>query len=54
MINNIELVEQAKKGYENAIFDMRPDGTFPKDVSRGSMGIHYQNRSTNALMTLAG
>ena len=54
VINNKELVEQAKKGYENAIFDMRPDGTFPKDVSRGGTGIHYQNRSTNALMTLAG
>jgi hypothetical protein len=44
----------AKKGYQNAIFDMRPDGTFPKDVSRGGTGIHYQNRSTNALMALAG
>ena len=54
VIKNERLVEQAKKGYQNAIFDMRPDGTFPKDVSRGGTGIHYQNRSTNALMALAG
>ena len=54
VIENERLVEQAKKGYQNAIFDMRPDGTFPKDVSRGGSGIHYQNRSTNALIALAG
>lgn len=54
VIKNESLITQAKKGYQNAIFDMRPDGTFPKDVSRGGTGIHYQNRSTNALMALAG
>ena len=54
VINDKGLIEQAKQGYQNAIFDMRPDGTFPKDVSRGGTGIHYQNRSTNALMAIAG
>ena len=54
VIKNDKLIEQAKKSYQNAIFDMRPDGTFPKDVSRGGSGIHYQNRSTNALMAMAG
>ena len=54
IIKNKDLIKQAKKGYENAIFDMRPDGTFPTDVARGGTGIHYQNRSTNALITIAG
>lgn len=54
IINNKDLITQAKQGYENAIFDMRPDGTFPTDVARGGTGIHYQNRSTNALITIAG
>ena len=54
VIKNDKLIEQAKQSYQNAIFDMRPDGTFPKDVSRGGSGIHYQNRSTNALMAMAG
>ena len=54
VIGNDDLIEQARKGYKHAILDMRPDGTFPTDVSRGGSGIHYQNRSTNALMAMAG
>ena len=52
VIKNTDLIKQAKQGYENAIFDMRPDGTFPTDAARGGTGIHYQNRSTNALIKL--
>ena len=54
VIDNEGLIKQARQGYQNAILDMRPDGTFPMDASRGGSGIHYQNRSTNALMALAG
>ena len=54
VIDHEGLINQARQGYTNAVLDMRPDGTFPKDVSRGGTGIHYQNRSTNVLLTMAG
>ena len=54
VIQNEELIAQAKAGYEHAILDMRPDGTFPKEVSRGGTGIKYQNRAINVLVTMAG
>jgi hypothetical protein len=54
VIKNERLIEQAKKGYQNAIFDMRPDGTFPTDVSRGGSGLQYQNTAVNALVSMAG
>jgi len=54
VIDHEGLIDQARQGYRNAILDMRPDGTFPKDVSRGGTGLHYQNRSTNVLLTMAG
>ena len=54
VIENEKLISQARTGYQNAILDMRPDGTFPKEVSRGGTGIKYQNRAVNVLTTMAG
>ena len=54
VIDNEGLIKQAKQGYQNAILDMRPDGTFPTDVSRGGSGLQYQNTVVNVLVSMAG
>ena len=54
VIGHDGLIDQARLGYQNAIFDMRPDGTFPTDVARGGSGIQYQNFATSTLLSMAG
>jgi hypothetical protein len=39
--------------FKDAIYDMRPDGTFPRDSARGGSGLHYNARSTMMLFAFA-
>ncbi|MEX0502731.1 alginate lyase family protein [Alphaproteobacteria bacterium LSUCC0719] len=53
LVGDDRLIDQARKAYRSALYYMRPDGTFPTDVARGGMGLHYQNLSVNVLVTMA-
>ena len=53
VIKNDDLIDQSRNAYQTAILDMRPDGTFPLEVSRGGSGLQYQNTAVNVLMTMA-
>lgn len=54
VIKNEALISQARDAYQTAILDMRPDGTFPLEVSRGGSGLQYQNTAVNVLVSMAG
>lgn len=51
--NDQRLKDAAYEGFRIAIEDMRPDGSFPRDSSRGGNGLHYSNRSTGVLNAIA-
>ena len=53
LVSDERLIDQARTAYKSALFYMRPDGTFPTEVARGGMGLHYQNLATNVLVTMA-
>lgn len=53
LVGDERLIDQARKAYRSALYYMRPDGTFPTEVARGGMGLHYQNLAVNMLVTMA-
>lgn len=53
LTDDATLREAAIEEYKNAIYDMRPDGSFPRDSSRGGSGLHYGARATMMLFAIA-
>ena len=53
LVGDDRLVDQARSAYLDALYFMRPDGSFPTEVARGGMGNQYQNTSVNVLVTMA-
>ncbi|SEQ02817.1 Alginate lyase [Devosia sp. YR412] len=53
LIDEPSMIDAGIEAYKNAIYDMRPDGSFPVDSGRGGSGLHYSNRSTMMMVALA-
>lgn len=53
MVGDDKTTQRVIDVYKQAISDMRPDGSFPIDSSRGGMGITYQAHSTSHLVMIA-
>ena len=53
MVGDDKTTQSVIDVYKQAISDMRPDGSFPIDSSRGGMGITYQAHSTSHLVMIA-
>jgi hypothetical protein len=51
---NVDAVQHAVEYFKLAIHDMRPDGSFAADHSRGANGLSYNNLITGDLVLLAG
>ncbi|MGN6486413.1 MAG: alginate lyase family protein [Devosia sp.] len=52
-IGDHDAVQNAIDRYKMAIHDMRPDGSFPAESSRGGEGLTYQSLMTSDLVVMA-
>jgi hypothetical protein len=52
-LGNRDAVQHAIDRYKMAIYDMRPDGSFPAESSRGGEGLTYQSLMTSDLVVMA-
>jgi hypothetical protein len=53
LIGNDELKQVAYTAFDDALYDLRPDGSAPAESMRGGSGLHYSNRVAT-MLTLLG
>lgn len=53
LIDDADLRRVAYEAFDEALYDLRPDGSPPNDSMRGGSGLHYANRITVMLTALA-
>lgn len=54
MLTHTDALKQAAyEAFDDALYDMRPDGSAPAESMRGGSGIHYSNRVATMLSFMA-